>query len=78
MHPLAPNLTDLSDAELMTKHADLKKKLMQAYRMGPASIVQQLQMLDEDYTREYNNRQAKLLESMQKDNPDFNGTIDIN
>lgn len=78
MHPLAPNLTELSDTELMTKHMDLKKKLMQAYRMGPASIVQQLQMLDEDYTREASARQAKMLEDAQKNNPDLNGTIDIN
>lgn len=78
MHPLAPDLKGLSDTELNEKHMDLKKKLMQAYRMGPAGIIGQLQMLDQDYTREVAHRQQKMLDEIAKNNPDFGGTIDIN
>ena len=38
MHPLSPNLTTLSDAELQKKYSELQKRLGQAWRcMWPAS-----------------------------------------
>ena len=50
MHPLTPDLSSLSDAELTKKHNELTTKLTQAYRFGNGQLLYQLQMVLEDYT----------------------------
>jgi len=60
MHPLTPDLTALTDAELQKKHSELVSRLTQAYRFGNAAMVNQLQMLIDDYASENGRRQQKL------------------
>lgn len=77
MHPLSPNLTELSDAELQKKHSELVTRLTHAYRYGQTQMVQQVQMILEDYQGEITRRQQKLLQDMQNKNDKFSGIIDI-
>lgn len=78
MHPLTPDLTQLSDAELQKKFNDLNVRLSQAYRMGNGNMVMQIQNVMEDYSSELSRRQQKMLEDMMKKNGDkFDGIIDI-
>ena len=77
MHPLAPNLSELTTEEVTAKYSDLTKKLNQAYRMGNNSLVNQISMLLEDYRSEMARRQQKLLDDANK-NANFKNIIDIN
>ena len=77
MHPLSPNLTELSDAELHKKHGELVQRLTQAYRMGPYSIIGQLQMLLEDYNVEIQRRNQKHYEEILQKSKNKTGIIDI-
>lgn len=74
MHPLAPDLSTLTDEELHTKHAELTNRLMFAYRMGHTSMVGQMQLLLDDYAMEVAKRNQKLLDSAGKK---FNDKINI-
>ena len=60
MHPLTPDLSKLSMEEVMAKHSDLLKKITMAYRWGNADLVNQLQMVMEDYQSELNERNRRL------------------
>lgn len=64
MHPLAPNLRDLSDDDLHKKLSELNKRFTQAYRIGPFQIIPQLQMLIEDYNAEVSRRNAEKMKEM--------------
>jgi quinol monooxygenase YgiN len=77
MHPLTPDLAGLSLEELTNKHSELLKKMTMAYRWGNPDMVQQLQMLLEDYQNELNLRNQKQLEEMQKASKQFKNIIDI-
>ena len=66
MHPLAPDLSKLSDDEIHTKRAELHNRLGFAYRMGHGDIVQQLQLLLADYDIEIQARNQKLLDQATK------------
>lgn len=76
-HPLAPRLSELSMEELTKKYNELMSKMNQAYRMGPYSIIPQMQMLLEDYQLELQNRHQKQLEEMEKNSKNFKNIIDI-
>ena len=76
-HPLAPDLTTLTDQELHAKHNELATKINQAYRFGPASAIAQMQMLQTHFFEEIQRRNQKQLEEMQKHNKDFKNIIDI-
>jgi hypothetical protein len=77
MHPLTPDLSPLSDADLTKKHNELTTKLTQAYRFGNGEMVYQLQMVLEDYSMEIGRRQQKLMDELTKNNKEFKGIIDI-
>lgn len=77
MHPLSPDLSGLTDAELHKKHGELVLKLGQAHRIGPFGIIGQLQMILEDYQSEIQRRNAKIMEDMAKKGKDMGGIIDI-
>ena len=77
MHPLTPDLTQLSDDELQKKQSELQKKMMQAYQFGSTDLAMQLQMLLEDYTMEVQRRQAKMMEELMAKSDKFKGIIDI-
>lgn len=78
MHPLAPDLSGLDDAELQTKYSELSKRVMIAQRMGMGDAMMQLMMLMEDYTAEMQRRQEKMMEKlMQQTGKEFKDIIDI-
>lgn len=64
MHPLAPNLRNLTDDDLHKKLNELNKRFTQAYRTGPFDIIPQLQMLIEDYNSEVGRRNAVRMQEM--------------
>jgi hypothetical protein len=70
-HPLAPELTEVSQDELYKKYNDLMKRLGQAYQSGPSAAVPQLQMMIASYQAEINRRQdktmAEMMEKVKKD-----------
>lgn len=76
-HPLTPDLSKLTLQELNDKYGDLLKRTTFAYRIGNADMIQQLQMLMEDYQTEIQARNAKALEEMQKQSKQFKNIIDI-
>lgn len=77
MHPLAPNLYEMSDIELQKKHSELITRLNHAYRYGQTQMTQQVQMIMEDYQSEITRRQQKTLDDMLAKNDKFSGIIDI-
>lgn len=77
MHPLAPDLTKLTDDELQKKRSELQNRVSFAYKMGNASLVNQLQMLLYDYDIEIQTRNQKILDNLQKNNKNFGNIINI-
>lgn len=77
MHPLTPDLSQLSLDELQSKYNELIKKYGQAARMGSAHLTGQLVMLIEDYQNEIKSRQQKLLDEINNKNNNFKNIIDI-
>lgn len=81
MHPLAPDLSKLTDEEVANKFNELSKRLGQAYRSGPSQVIPQIQMLMQDYQAELARRQEKLMKDMEeranKNGKGFKGIIDI-
>jgi hypothetical protein len=77
MHPLVPELTNLSTEELHKKYNELTQKLNQAYRFGPSGAIPQMQMILENYRHEMDVRNRKLMEEMEAKNNNFKGIIDI-
>ncbi len=76
-HPLAPNLSELSESQLHEKYNELMSKMNQAYRFGPSSAIPQMQMMQAHFQEEIQKRHAKQLEEMQSKTKDFNKIIDI-
>ena len=77
MHPLVPELTNLSTEELHKKYNELTQKLNQAYRFGPRGAIPQMQMILENYRYEMDTRNRKIMEEMEAKNDKFKGLIDI-
>ena len=77
MHPLAPDLTKLTDEELHTKRAELQNRLMFCYRMGQTDLVGQIQMLLQDYDIEIQGRNQRMMDQIQKNNKNFGNIINI-
>ena len=73
-HPLAPDLSKLTDDELHTKHAELVNRMGFAYRMGHGDMVMQMQLLLDDYATEVAKRNQKMLDSTGKN---FSDKINI-
>jgi hypothetical protein len=76
MHPLTPNLSELTMEELTGKYNELVKKMLQAQRLGSGSLMGQLAMLLEDYKSEMSRRQQQILADANK-NANFKNIIDI-
>jgi len=78
MHPLTPDLSTLTDAELQKKFTDLNTRLSQAYRMGNGGMVMQVRTIMEDYSMELQRRQQKMMDDMMaKSGNKFDGIIDV-
>ena len=79
MHPLSPDLTDLSDADLHKKHGELVQRLTQAHRIGPYGIIGQLQLVLSDYASEITRRNNKAMDDLMNKSKGkgMSGIIDI-
>lgn len=81
MHPLAPDLKAESMETLLQKYSDLTRRLNQAVRYGPQSIIPQIQMIMESYQSEINERNRQQYEEMVKKTEQsgkgYKGIIDI-
>jgi hypothetical protein len=69
MHPLTPNLHDMSDTELQEKIKSLNTRLVQAYQASPG-VVNQIQMVIEDFTEEQQRRDKKSLDKLMDSSSD--------
>ena len=56
MHPLAPDLSKLTDDELQKKRSELQNRMTFVYRTGNTDLVEQLSMLINDYDIEIQTR----------------------
>jgi hypothetical protein len=77
MHPLAPDLSKLTDDELQQKRGELQNRLMMSYRIGNADLVMQVQLLLGDYDIELQTRNQKMLDQMSKASKNFGNIINI-
>ena len=77
MHPLAPDLTKLTDDELQKKRSELQNRLAFVYRAGNADLVGQFSMLINDYDIEIQARNQKLMDQMAKASKNFGNIINI-
>lgn len=77
MHPLTPDLSGLTDAELQKKYQEITTKLGAAYKMGNHALVSQIQMIAEDYGFELQLRQQKLMEDLMSKDNKFKDIIEI-
>lgn len=76
MHPLTPDLSKLTMEELTNKYNELVKRQLQIQRTGNWSLMNQVNMVMEDYRSELGRRQQKLLDDANK-NSNFKNIIDI-
>ena len=77
MHPLAPDLSKLTDDELQQNRGELQNRLMMSYRMGNADLVMQVQLLLGDYDIELQTRNQKMMDQMSKASKNFGNIINI-
>jgi hypothetical protein len=78
MHPLAGNLTQMSDEELLKKLNELYDRLKQAYCFSDPSISHQLKLLLESYRSEQTRRAQAAQEKFAQQNKKLTDRIDIN
>lgn len=77
MHPLVGSLENLTNEELHKKYDELQQKYNQAFRIGPTSVIPQMQLILENYRAELDRRHKKVLEEMEQKSNKFKGIIDI-
>lgn len=77
MHPLAGDLTQLSDDELLKKLNELYDKIKKAYGFRDPTIIQQLQLLLESYKSEQTRRAQVAQEKFAQNNKKLTDRIDI-
>lgn len=78
MHPLAGDLTQLSDEELLKKINELYDKLRMAFVMSDPAISYQLRLLLETYRSEQQRRAQQAQEKFMQNNKKIANRIDIN
>lgn len=77
-HPLTGNLRDLSDSDLQKKITELGKRLVFAHQTGNAQMIQQLEMLMQDYRDVSQERDRDRMKKMQDNNgKDWDDLIDV-
>jgi uncharacterized membrane protein affecting hemolysin expression len=80
-HPLAEDLTSLSDDQLQEKITTLTKKYTAASRFPDQSLVNQVQSMLTMYVEEQRTRYRKQLDSQKRkdnnDNQDLDGLINV-
>lgn len=78
MHPLAGDLTQLSDEELLKKINELYDRLKQSYWMSNPAFGQQLRMLLDSYRNEQTRRAQIEQQKFMQQNKKLTDRIDIN
>ena len=78
MHPLAGDLTQLSDEELLKKVNELYDRLKKAYYFPDPSISFQLKLLLESYRNEQQRRAQEAQQKFMQQNKKLADRIDIN
>ena len=76
-HPLTPDLSKLTEDELQKKRSELQNRLMMSYRMGNSDLVNQIQLLLQDYDMEIQGRNRRMMEELGKNNRNFGNIINI-
>jgi hypothetical protein len=66
MHPLTPDLSQLTDEEVHSKRSELMNRLNFAYQSGNTELVGQIQLMLNDYMIEIEKRDKKILQDAQK------------
>ena len=69
MHPLSPNLHEMSDTDLNDRIKSLNTKLVQAYQSSPG-VVNQIRMMLDDFTEERMRRDKEQLNKLMKQSTD--------
>ena len=77
MHPLTPDLANLTDDELHKKRSELGNRLVFAYRMGHGDVIGQIQLIMGDYDMEVQRRNQKMLDDLEKNSKTFKDKINI-
>ena len=78
MHPLEPNLSNLTDQEIENKIQELSRRYFQAMRLSP-SILGQVVLLLDSYKLEREERQlAKARLAAESGENDINELIKVN
>ena len=77
MHPLAGDLTKLTDEELLKKLNELYDKIRMSYRLSDPTIYQQLQLLLNSYKNEQARRAQEAQEKFIQNNKKLVDRIDI-
>lgn len=77
MHPLAGDLTQISDEELLKKINELYDKIKMSSYMSDPNINYQLRMLLETYRVEQERRRTVAQEKFAKDHKKLADRIDI-
>lgn len=76
MHPLQPDITNLSDQELENKTIELSRKYYQAMRCSP-SAANQISMMLEGFRWEAHRRSIEKSKQKNPDEPDLNNLIKV-
>ena len=69
-HPLTGNLEKLSDSDLQKKITELGKRLTFAYQTGNSHVINQIEMLMEDYREESRKRDYERMKKLDESNKD--------
>lgn len=77
MHPLQPNITQLSDQELENKISELTKKYFQAVRLVPGAAHQVSLMIDGYKWEQQRRAIEKSKQKSNDDDTDFDDLIKI-
>jgi len=78
MHPLVSPLIETSDKDLSDKMLDIQRRLNIAYRLGKGELINQLHMIQDDYTFEHQKRMDKqMAEVLEKNKKNLKDIIDI-
>lgn len=77
MHPLSPDLSSMSDDELHKKLSDLQTRAVTAYQTGNGDLVQQVNLLINDYQMEIEARNQRMMDKLQQKNKNFGNIINI-
>lgn len=76
MHPLQPDLTNLSDQELENKTIELSRKYFQAIRFSP-SAAHQISMMLEGFRWESQRRAIERSKQKNNDDPGLDDLIKV-